>query len=107
MPSAWRRGGVSLPTAWRSRRRPWPGTPLDLAAGKIQPAGPGGRAGEFAILIEVAHQGRVAVVTMAHGKANAMDVELCEGIARRFAELAASPARAIVLTGQGRMFSAG
>lgn len=58
-------------------------------------------------MIEIAQRGRVAVVTMAHGKANAMDVELCEGIARRFGELAASPVRAIVLTGQGRIFSAG
>ena len=39
-------------------------------------------------MIEVAQQGRVAVVTMAHGKANAMDVELCEEIAVRFDELA-------------------
>jgi enoyl-CoA hydratase len=58
-------------------------------------------------VIEIASQGHVAVVTISHGKANAMDLELCEGIARRFAELATSPARAIVLTGQGRMFSAG
>jgi enoyl-CoA hydratase len=58
-------------------------------------------------VIEVATRGAVAVVTMCHGKANAMDLELCEGIARDFAKLAASPARAIVLTGHGTMFSAG
>jgi enoyl-CoA hydratase len=58
-------------------------------------------------VIEVATRGTVAVVTIRHGRANAMDLELCEGIALKFAELAASPARAIVLTGQGTMFSAG
>jgi enoyl-CoA hydratase len=58
-------------------------------------------------MIEVASRGQVAIVTISHGKANALDLELCEGIARRFAELATSPARAVVLTGQGRMFSAG
>jgi enoyl-CoA hydratase len=58
-------------------------------------------------VIEVTTRGAVAVVTMRHGRANAMDLELCEGVARHFADLAASSVRAIVLTGQGRMFSAG
>lgn len=58
-------------------------------------------------MIEVESRGDVAMVTIRHGKANAMDLELCAGIAREFAALAGSPARAIVLTGQGRIFSAG
>jgi len=49
----------------------------------------------------------VAVVTVRHGKANALDIELCEGLAKSFEELRAAGARAVVLTGQDRMFSAG
>jgi enoyl-CoA hydratase/carnithine racemase len=58
-------------------------------------------------MIEVSHQGDIAMVKMVHGKANAMDVELCEALAAQFAQLQSSRAKAIVLTGQGRMFSAG
>src|SRR5262245_17432535 len=36
-----------------------------------------------------------------------MDVELCQGLTARFEELRSDPAQAIVLTGEGRIFSAG
>jgi enoyl-CoA hydratase/carnithine racemase len=49
----------------------------------------------------------IAVLTLAHGKANALDIELCEALAARFAELRQSDAKAVVLTGQGKIFSAG
>jgi len=49
----------------------------------------------------------IAVLTIAHGKANALDIALCEALAAKFIELRSSEARAVVLTGQGRMFSAG
>ncbi len=58
-------------------------------------------------MIEVTHQGDIAIVKMVHGKANAMDVESCAALAAQFARLQSSSAKAIVLTGQGRMFSAG
>ena len=58
-------------------------------------------------MIDLKNDGDVAVVTIKHGKANALDIELCEGLAKCFDELRRSDARAIVLTGQGRMFSAG
>jgi enoyl-CoA hydratase len=58
-------------------------------------------------MIEVAHQRGVAVLRMADGKANAMSMEFCELFAGRFDELAASSAPAIVITGSGRIFSAG
>jgi enoyl-CoA hydratase len=51
--------------------------------------------------------GGVAVVTMRHGKANALDIEFCEALAARFAELRGGNAKAVVLTGQGTIFSAG
>ena len=50
----------------------------------------------------------VAVVTMRHGKVNALDIEFCEALATRFKELTASrEVKAVVLTGQGKAFSAG
>jgi enoyl-CoA hydratase len=54
-------------------------------------------------MIEVAQHGPVAIVTLAHGKANALDIELCNEITRCFDELTT----ALVLTGQGAIFSAG
>jgi enoyl-CoA hydratase len=58
-------------------------------------------------MIEVTEHGGVAVVKIAHGKANALDIELCESIAEQFEALREGAARAVVLIGQGRMFSAG
>ena len=58
-------------------------------------------------MIDVKTENGVAVVTVKHGKANAIDIELCEELAACFEELRASAARAVVVTGQGRMFSAG
>jgi enoyl-CoA hydratase len=56
-------------------------------------------------MIEIETVETVAVVRMHHGKANALDVEFCEALAARFHELA--DAKAIVLTGSGKIFSAG
>ncbi|MHA6619736.1 enoyl-CoA hydratase/isomerase family protein [Pseudonocardia sp. DLS-67] len=49
----------------------------------------------------------VAVLRMAHGPVNAMDLGLCQALAERFRGLAADPARAVVLTGSDQTFSAG
>lgn len=49
----------------------------------------------------------VAVLRMAHGPVNAMDLELCQALAERFRGLAVDPARAVVVTGTDRAFSAG
>ncbi len=58
-------------------------------------------------MIELAVTDGVAVLTMRHGTANALDIEFCEALAARFATLRESDAQAVVLTGQGRIFSAG
>ena len=58
-------------------------------------------------MIEATRHGDVMVLKLVHGKANALDVELCEAIAARFNALRGTPDKAVVLTGQGRMFSAG
>ena len=56
-------------------------------------------------MIELTEQGGVAVLRLADGKVNAMSLEFCEALTARFTEL--SSARAVVLTGTGRIFSAG
>jgi enoyl-CoA hydratase len=58
-------------------------------------------------VIQLSERAGIAIVTMIHGKANALDVEFCEAIAAQFDKLRDAPTRAVVLTGQGRMFSAG
>jgi enoyl-CoA hydratase len=58
-------------------------------------------------MIDVKTEDGIAIVTTRHGKANALDIALCDGLAKCFEELRAVDARAVVLTGQGRIFSAG
>jgi enoyl-CoA hydratase len=65
------------------------------------------RAGSFRPVIERDDDGEVAVLRLAHGPVNAMDLELCQAVAQRLRALVADPARAVVLTGRGRAFSAG
>jgi enoyl-CoA hydratase/carnithine racemase len=49
----------------------------------------------------------VTVIELAHGKANAMDLEFCTGLAELLKRLAAAGPGGVVLTGRGRIFSAG
>lgn len=49
----------------------------------------------------------IALLTLAHGKANAFDLELCEALIERFAECRDTPCSAVVVTGQSSIFSAG
>ena len=58
-------------------------------------------------MIDIKTDAGIAVLTLAHGKANALDIEFCEALAARFAELRRSDAKAVVVTGQGKIFSAG
>jgi enoyl-CoA hydratase len=53
-------------------------------------------------MIDLAYKGHVAILKMHHGKANAMDAALCDGIMKR---LRTSDAQAVVLTGQDNIFS--
>ncbi|MGH7504471.1 MAG: enoyl-CoA hydratase/isomerase family protein [Longimicrobiales bacterium] len=52
-------------------------------------------------------EGGVVVLRMQHGKANALDLPLCYALRQRLAEHAGQDVRAFVLTGTGRIFSAG
>jgi len=56
-------------------------------------------------MIEPTRKGDVLWLRMAHGKANALDLELLRGLTGALRE--ASSARAVVLTGTGTIFSAG
>jgi enoyl-CoA hydratase len=58
-------------------------------------------------LISVDAPGRVAVLQMAHGKANALDTALCHDLVARLGEVERGGHRAVVLTGRGPIFSAG
>ncbi len=41
-------------------------------------------------MIDVKSQDGIAVLTLAHGKANALDIEFCEALASRFNEMRGS-----------------
>ncbi len=58
-------------------------------------------------MIDIERHGRVAVLSLEHGKVNAMDIELLTGLAARIADLGAEDVGAAVLTGGGKVFSAG
>lgn len=49
----------------------------------------------------------IAVLRLAHGKVSALDVELCAAVEAELDRVADGRARALVLTGTGRTFSAG
>ncbi len=51
-------------------------------------------------------KGRITILTISYGKANSMDLELCEGLVQKLKELSARDS-VIVLTGEGKIFSAG
>ena len=56
-------------------------------------------------MIETSEQAGVAVLRMADGKVNAMSIDFCAAVTTTFEQIL--PARAVVLTGSGRIFSAG
>jgi enoyl-CoA hydratase/carnithine racemase len=58
-------------------------------------------------MIDINLKDGIAVVVMDHGKVNALDSEFCEALATSFSELRKTDARAVVLIGQGKIFSAG
>jgi enoyl-CoA hydratase len=58
-------------------------------------------------VIEVDVNDGIGVVRLAHGKVNALDLELCRAIVETMRGMDAEHVRAVVLTGAGRTFSAG
>src|SRR5262249_36486469 len=67
-----------------------------------------GRDRRAAPVIDLERRGATAILTLAHGKANALDVELCDAVSARVWECRdASWCKAIVVTARGGIFSAG
>src|SRR5215471_5272302 len=58
-------------------------------------------------MIDVERRGKAAILRMAHGKANALDTEFCKAIVATFEEMRDASTAAIIVTGQGQIFSAG
>jgi enoyl-CoA hydratase/carnithine racemase len=58
-------------------------------------------------VIETTHDGDIAVIRLQHGKANALDLELCQALTRELERFRQSSSRALVITGIGKIFSAG
>lgn len=58
-------------------------------------------------MITITHRNTIRIATIAHGKANAFDIELSRAIVGAIAEFERSSDAALVITGQGTMFSAG
>lgn len=58
-------------------------------------------------MFQVETHGQVSVLRFAHGKASALDLELCTALEERLTEFARGDSRALVLTGTGSIFSAG
>src|ERR1019366_4649720 len=65
------------------------------------------RNGGVGPMIDIKTDAGIAVLTLAYGNANALDIEFCEALSARFLEVRRSDAKAVVLTGQGKIFSAG
>ncbi|MEA2488315.1 MAG: enoyl-CoA hydratase [Acidobacteriota bacterium] len=58
-------------------------------------------------MIDRTTTGPITTLRLAHGKVSAFDHALCEALALAVAEVAASDARALIITGTGSSFSAG
>ena len=58
-------------------------------------------------MIERSQRDGVTLLRMAHGKANALDLELLEALSRAFEHERRASREPLVLTGSGRIFSAG
>jgi enoyl-CoA hydratase len=58
-------------------------------------------------MIEHERTGELLILRLAHGKASAMDLELCNALLDELREAEKSDARAVILTGSGNIFCAG
>lgn len=58
-------------------------------------------------MIETSERDGIRILELAHGKANALDLELCGALIERIEELRAQGSPPFILTAAGRIFSAG
>ena len=58
-------------------------------------------------MIEVSDLQGVSMLRLRHGRANALDVELCQALMTFFEKAGRGPARSVIITAEGGIFSAG
>jgi enoyl-CoA hydratase len=58
-------------------------------------------------MIEIENRGAVALLRMAAGKGNALNLDLVTALSQAIADVERGPARAVILTGHGKVFGAG
>ena len=58
-------------------------------------------------MIEITSRGDITLLRLQHGKANTLDLELCQALTRELEAFRQSASKALVITGSGRIFSAG
>lgn len=58
-------------------------------------------------MFNIKHVNSITILRMQHGKANAMDLDFCVELTKTIQELAESSTRAIIMTGQGKIYCAG
>lgn len=58
-------------------------------------------------MFDLRNEDGIAVLTLRRGKANALDVDFCKALQKEFRRLAKSDAKAVIVTSEGRIFSAG
>jgi enoyl-CoA hydratase len=58
-------------------------------------------------MIELTSRGDIALLRLQHGKANTLDLELCQALTKELEAFRQSASKALVVTGSGRIFSAG
>ena len=58
-------------------------------------------------MIQREYRDGTAILRIEHGKANAVDLELFQELDRHLRDLRATPPKAVILTGSGKIFSAG
>lgn len=58
-------------------------------------------------MFEVNHENGISILRMQHGKANAMDLSFCVELTKTIQGLSGSSSRAIIMTGQDRIYCAG
>ena len=58
-------------------------------------------------MFELNDSDKIRTIQFAHGKVNAMDLEFCQGLSKQLDDAEASDCNAVIIEGNGRVFSAG
>ena len=58
-------------------------------------------------VIDLTEDDGISILRLQHGKANALDIELCQALTKALEAFRQSASKALVVTGTGKMFSAG